>query len=167
MLLTFRQAMQAAGIFYSGEIIADGKLHRFHIEGHKRGTKNGAYVLYADGCPAGRFMDYKSDIAQNWRSSSGSRVSYAFIKQINEAKLQRELEIRQKHAEAAQKANYIWSQSKPIAKQEDHPYLVKKRIKPHEARLYGDALVIPIHNESDHLVNLQLNRPGIVGDSIS
>ena len=49
----FRQAMQAAGIFYSGKIIADGMLQRFHIEGHKRGTKNGAYVLHADGCPAG------------------------------------------------------------------------------------------------------------------
>ena len=49
----FRQAMQTAGIHYSGEIVPDGKLHRFHIEGQKRGSKNGAYILHVDGYPAG------------------------------------------------------------------------------------------------------------------
>ena len=27
-------AMRAAGINYTGEIIADGKIHRFHVPGH-------------------------------------------------------------------------------------------------------------------------------------
>ena len=151
----FRQAMQAAGIHYSGEIAPDGKLQRFHIEGHKRGTKNGAYILHVDGCPAGWFMDYTTGLSQTWRNGNASSVSYAFTAQIKRAKKQRETEIFQKHAEAAKKAVRIWGKSKPVTKQSDHQYLVNKRIQPSGARIYGNILVIPIHNESDQLVNLQ------------
>lgn len=151
----FRQAMQAAGIQYSGEIIADGRLHRFYIEGHKRGSKNGAYILHLDGYPAGWFMDYTIGISQTWRSVVASSVSYALIEQIKKAKKQREAEIFKKHEEVAQKAMRIWDKSKPVTKQSDHQYLVSKRIQSNGARIYGNALVIPIHNESDQLINLQ------------
>ena len=151
----FREAMQAAGIHYSGEIIADGKLHRFHIEGHKQGTLNGAYTLHLDECSAGYFQDYKTGISQTWRSGNVSRISSALVKQNNEARLQRDVEQRQRHAAAAEKANYIWNRSKPITTQSEHAYLVNKRIQPHGARLYGNALVVPINNESNELVNLQ------------
>jgi len=151
----FRQAMQAAGIHYYGEIIADGSLHRFHIDGHKLHSLNGAYTLHVDGCPAGFFQDFKTGISQTWSSRSNSRVSYSLIKQIETAKQQREAEILQRHKEAANKAVYIWSRSKPITKQSEHTYLVNKRIQPHGTRLNCNSLVIPIHNESDQLVNLQ------------
>ncbi len=78
----FRQAMQAAGISFSGEIIADGRLHRFHIDGHKRGSLNGAYTLHFDSHPAGWFMDYTTGLSQTWRSGNVSSVSYALIEQI-------------------------------------------------------------------------------------
>lgn len=100
-------------------------------------------------------MDYKSGISQTWRFNGNSRISYALSKQIKEAKRQREAEIHQKQEAAAKKAIYIWDKSTPITQQEDHPYLIKKRIQPHSARLYRHALVIPIYNESDQLVNLQ------------
>jgi len=157
---SFRQAMLAAGIRFSGETIPDGKLHRFHIDEHKAGTLNGAYVLHIDSHPAGYFQDYKSGISQTWRSGSGSsKVSYVLVAQIKEVKQQREAETRQKHEAAALRAAEILHQSKPITKQADHPYLVKKRIQPYGARLYDDALVIPIHNEADRLVNLQFIDP--------
>lgn len=156
----FRQAMQATGIHYSGDIIADGKLHRFHIEGHKQGSKNGAYTLHLDGYPAGYFQDYKTGISQTWRSGNGCQpVSYALLQQINQAKQQREAKQRQRHAAATIKAVNIWSRSKPISQQSDHVYLVNKHIQPNGARLYGDALVISIYNESDELVNLQFINP--------
>ena len=155
----FRQAMRIAGIQYSGEILADGNLHRFHIESHRSSTLNGAYTLHLDGYPAGWFMDYTTGLSQKWRSRSVSRVSYALIKQINEAKLQRDIEQRQRHEAAAIKAVSIWSRSKPIKQQSGHDYLITKGIQPHGARLYKDALVIPIYNESDHLANLQFISP--------
>lgn len=157
----FRQAMQAAGITYSGEIIPDSNLHRFHIEGHKQGTLNGAYTLHLNGYPAGWFMDYTSGLSQTWRSGKVSSVSYALIKQINEAKLQRDVEQHQRRAAATEKANYIWGRSKPVNKQSEHQYLVRKRIQPHGARIYGNVLTIPLYSESNRLVNLQfINRQG-------
>jgi len=151
----FRQAMQTAGINYSGEIIADSKLHRFHIEGHKRGSNNGAYVLHADKFPAGWFMDYKSGLSQTWKSSSDLRISHDLLKQINEAKQQREAELRQNQEAAANKAKYIWGKSKPVTHQEDHAYLVKKRIQPLGARISSQSLVIPLRDESKKIINLQ------------
>ena len=155
----FRQAMQSAGIHYSGDIIADGKLHRFYIEGHKQGSKNGAYTLHLDDRPAGWFMDYRTGVAQTWRSGNVSSISYDFTQQIKEAKQQRESEIRQKQAEAAHTAKYIWSKSRPIAKKENHQYLITKNIQQHNARIYRESLVIPIFDQSDSLVNLQFITP--------
>ena len=158
----FREKMKSAGIHYSGEIIPDGRIHRIHIAGQKPSSKNGAYTLHLDGHPAGWFMDYTTGLSQTWHSSGNvSRVSYALIKQINEAKCLRETEIRQRHEAAGIKARSIWKSSKPITKPSDHAYLVNKRINPNGSRLYGDALVIPIYNESDELVNLQfINQQG-------
>jgi putative DNA primase/helicase len=156
----FRSAMQDAGIHHTGEIIADGKLHRFHIEGQKKCTKNGAYVLHLDGHPAGWFMDYKTGLSQRWKSSANaSKAPFTLARQIRQANYQREAEIHQKHKKAASKANHIWSRAAPAIRQEDHPYLAKKRIQPHSARLYRGALVIPLYNESDKLVNLQFISP--------
>lgn len=155
----FRQAMQAAGINYSGEIIADGTLRRFHVEGHRSCTKNGAYILHTDGHPAGYFQDYKSGISKTWRSGSTSKISYNLSRQIEAAKRQREAEIHQKHKQAAEKGSYLWSRSTPATKQTDHAYLVAKHIQPHGARLYRESLVIPIYNESDQLINLQFISP--------
>lgn len=151
----FRQAMQAAGIRYSGEIIADGALHRFYVDGHKHGSQNGAYTLHLDGYPAGWFQDFKSGISKTWSGGNGSKISYSLINQIEAARQQRESEIRQKHEAAAWKAVEIWQKSKPVTKQSEHSYLAKKRIQPHGARKYHESLVIPIYNESDQLVNLQ------------
>lgn len=154
----FREYISAHGILFSGEIIPDGKLYRFHIEGHKRGTRNGAYVLHASKYPAGWFMDFKSGISQTWRSSGVSCVSYTLIKQIAEAKRQQEAEQRQAQGRAAAKAVYIWRSAKPVT---SHPYLTTKQIQPHGARLYHDALVLPICDKSEQLVNLQfINADG-------
>ena len=154
----FCRAMQSAGIRYSGEIIADGRLHRFHIEGQKQGSLNGAYTLHLDGCPAGWFMDYKTGLSKTWGSRSGFKVSYALIKKIEAAKQRREAETLQKQATAAHKAVSIWSQCEPV-KQQDHPYLVKKVIHSHGARKNHESLVIPIYNESDQIINLQFIDP--------
>lgn len=156
----FRQAMQAAGIHYSGEIVPDGKLHRFHIEGHKRGSKNGAYVFHADGCPAGWFMNYKTGVNQKWRNSgSMERIPRQMIAEIEKAKREREAEQRLRHEAAAVKARSIWHKSKPITQQSEHQYLIKKRIQPHGIRISRDALIVPLKDEHKQIVNLQFISP--------
>lgn len=115
----FRQAMQAAGVNYSGEIVADGKLHRFHIEGRKQSSKDGAYILHADGIPAGWFGDYKSGISQNWRADIGRELTReeneANRRRAAEAKSHHEAEIRAKQAKTAIRANKIWNLSKRLS----------------------------------------------------
>jgi putative DNA primase/helicase len=41
----FNHAADAGVIFTVRPLIADGVLHRVHVDGDKRGTKNGAYIL--------------------------------------------------------------------------------------------------------------------------
>lgn len=153
----FRQAMQEAGIQYSGEIIADGRLHRFHVDGHRPGTCNGAYKLHLDGMPAGWFQDFKTGISQTWRAGTSRKLSHqeiiAYRARVDEEKRQRELERHNRHQEAAAKAAHVWSCARSAA--EDHPYLAKKKIQPHGVRQLKDALCIPLHDESERLVNLQ------------
>jgi putative DNA primase/helicase len=152
--------MQAAGIQYSGEIIPDGKLHRFHIEGHKRGSKNGACTLHLDNHPAGWFMDFKTGVSQKWRmSGSMERIPRQMIAEIEKAKREREAEQRQRHEAAAVKARSIWHKSKPVNQQSEHQYLIKKRIQPHGIRISRDVLVIPLKDEHKRIVNLQFILP--------
>lgn len=157
---SFKAVMAGASIVTDELIIADGKLHRCHVEGDKRGTKNGAYILHMDGKPSGWFQHFKTGTTGKW-TLSGKRepMSFAMRAQIEADRKQREAEQQQRHAEAANKATFIWNQAKPITTQSEHPYLVAKRIQPHTARLYRDALVIPIYSQNKQLVNLQLIQP--------
>ena len=149
----FRSAMVDAGIVTDAEIIADGKLHRIYIEGDKHGTKNGAYILHADGTPSGWFQHFRTGITGKW-SASGKRepMTAAMRQQINADRHNRRLELALQHKSAAKTANWIMETSKPV---KSHPYLIRKHIQPHGARLYKGALVIPIYDEAGKLVNLQ------------
>ena len=64
--LEFQSAMADAGIFSDEVPIADGQLHRFKADGDKIGSKNGWYILFNDGNPAGSFGSWKLDIKETW-----------------------------------------------------------------------------------------------------
>ncbi len=154
---SFKAVMADASIVTDELIIADGKLHRCHVEGDKHGTKNGAYILHMDDKPSGWFQHFKTGATGKW-TLSGKRepMSFAMRVQIEAELKQRQEEQQQRHAEAANKAAFIWNRAKPITTQSEHPYLMAKSVQPHKARLYRDALVIPIYSQNKQLVNLQL-----------
>lgn len=152
----FRQAMQEAGIIYHGEIIPDSCLHRGYVDGDKPGSRNLAYRLHLDNLPAGWYQHHKTGIIHKWRADRRGLSHQEIIAnraRIDEAKRQREIELHNKQEQAAAKAAHIWNCARPAA--EDHPYLAKKKIQPHDARQYKNALVIPLHDESGRLVSLQ------------
>ena len=97
----FRAAMSDAGIITHESIIADGHLHRFNVEGDKRGTKNGAYILHADGNPSGYFEHFKTGIRSTW-TLSGKRepLSFADRMRIEAERQQRQAEQTERHAKA-------------------------------------------------------------------
>lgn len=150
----FKLAIHDAGIFAPDVIYADGQLHRFHIQDHKSGSLNGAYILHADGIAAGYFEDFTQGIKAKWKIDGNHfRLSDADWQQIKAARLARQKEFEARRIEAASKARYIW-QNANIAI--NHPYLRRKQIQPHNARInkHG-ALTIPMFNAQLELVNLQ------------
>lgn len=156
----FAEAMKNAGVETTDPIFADGKLHRIHVEGDKRGVKNGWYVLHEDGIPAGSFGSWKSGLTQNWcgkndnELTDADRKAYrAAIQKQQKAREQAETELRN---EAAKRADALWAQSFPVT---EHPYLTRKQIKAHCCRLYKDRLVVPMRDAQGNLRSLQFIGP--------
>ncbi|WP_411726378.1 toprim domain-containing protein [Methyloglobulus sp.] len=141
-------------------IIADGKLHRCHINGHKSGTLNGAYVLHLDGTPAGYFEDFTTDIKTNWKLEGSERqpIDHEAQKQIDAAKTERAKQRLIKEQKAARTANYIYPKA-PLA-DPGNTYLIRKGIQPHGAKQgYNGALILPLYDAKNDLVSLQFIHP--------
>jgi len=156
----FRAAMAGAGMVTQDTIIADGTLRRVYVDGDKPGTKNGAYILHLNGKPAGYFEYFPAGLKQTW-TLSGKREPLSLLvrRQIESERKLRNLERKNRQHDSAQKARHIWQLAKLTYDSNEHPYLIRKRIKPYIARLYNGALVIPLFNESRELVNLQFINP--------
>lgn len=110
----FTQAMSTAGIQTDDAIIADGKLHRVHVEGDSRGSKNGYYVLHDDNIAAGAFGSWKLGINGTWCEKSDNELDTAQAEEIRrklqEAVKQREQEQQAHSDKAAKLAQRIWSE---------------------------------------------------------
>ncbi|SEQ62229.1 putative DNA primase/helicase [Solimonas aquatica] len=158
----FRSAMRSAGLDTDTEIAADGALHRFRVEGDKRGQRNGWYVLHGDGLPAGEFGCWKRGIAETWRADIGRTLTPAeeaeHRKRLEEARRAREAEQAKLRAEARRKAARLWNEAAERVKAA-HPYLVKKAVKAYGSRQLGDALLIPVRDTDGQLHGLQFIQP--------
>ena len=144
----FRTAIQEAGLHPPEVIEADGKLHRFPSNG-KRGDDAGWYVLHLDGImPAGAFGDWRSGVHQKWRADIGRTAlpeeEAAHWARVDAKRHERETEDEKHKAEAREKAEIIWHAAGNAP--EDHPYLVRKGIKPYGVRVHNGALVIPMRD---------------------
>ena len=150
---TVKSAMRDNGMTPPDNIILDGVLHRFNDE---TGKPNSYYTANIDGRAAGVIGNWKTGLKFNWKAegnypklTEAERTEFR-LEQQKQRQLRKAAE-KLRHNGAAQKAAYILRQSKSVTQ---YPYLTKKRVEPHNARLYNDALVIPILNEGE-LVSLQ------------
>lgn len=154
-------AMREAGLEPPDTIYLDGKIHRFKSgtkgsPGH--GDKPGWYIAFSDGIPAGRFGCWRAGMEQTWRAEVGRQLNQAdemaFARRMSEAKAARDLEQARKHEVAADVVDTIWSDC--IGASPDHPYLKRKGIAPHGARVTGDGrLVVPLYDQDGTLSSLQ------------
>jgi putative DNA primase/helicase len=140
----FREAINSAGLT-PPDVIEPGKFHKFPGEGKRQGNTAGWCKLFPDEM-GGIFGDYSTGLSTDWQATRNKPRTQAereaFMRQVAEAKAQAEADQKARHAEAATKAGGIWKAATPAP--EDHPYLARKKVKPHGARLYKDALVIPL-----------------------
>ena len=153
--LNLRQDMADAGITTRDDIIGDGRLHRFHIEGHRKGTKNGAYALFCDSHPAGWWMNYKDGVTVKWRLGGGKfNPTPEMRRQMEESKALHQAEIDARHRQGAIKAQQVIDASEPCT---GHPYLTRKRVKPCHGLYVSPIgnLIIPGSDSYGALMTLQ------------
>ncbi len=152
----FRRAIEQASIPAPDPVIADGRIHRFCTNGRK-GSLDGWYVLYNDGLPAGRFGCWRSGVDQTWSSRADTALTDHERTQLRQRleyiKRQREEEEKRRRFEAAMEAERIWNASKGAP--EDHPYLVRKQVKPYDLRIHQKRLLVPLRDATGALHSLQ------------
>jgi putative DNA primase/helicase len=154
-------AIRAAGLEPPDHIEMDGKIHRF-----KSGTKGssghtdkpGWYLIFGDGIPAGRFGCWRAGVEVTWRADIGRRLTQTEemvnIRRLTEAKALRDAELERKHEVAATTVEKIWTDAQSASS--EHPYLQRKGIAVHGARITGDGrLVLPLYDQSGALSTLQ------------
>lgn len=176
----FRDTLREHGLETRDEIIADGTLHRFHVEGDKRGARNGWYQLHADFPPNGSFGCNKryGDQILKWRPDLRSEPMAPeerkrFAEQIEKERAEREAAAKAKHDAIAAQAKALWDAA-PAAT-DDHPYLKRKGVKAYglkvadwrkvsektgEAYLVAkNALLVPICDNGRNIWSLQAIFP--------
>jgi len=139
----------------------DGKIHRFKsgtkgAPGH--GDKPGWYLVFGDGIPAGRFGCWRAGMEVTWRADVGRKLTQteemSHAKRLAEAKALRDAAIERQHQVASETVEKIWTTANPA--NAEHPYLAKKGIQTHGARITGDGrLVLPLYDEDGTLATLQ------------
>ena len=150
---TVRNVMRDNGITPPDVIILDGVLHRFKDDS---GKLNCWYTAHVDGRAAGTVGNWKTGLKVNWKAegnyprlTDSQRLDFQIEKHRQE--LIRKQEEKARHQEAAAKASYIWNRATTAT---TYPYLTKKGIQAHCARLYKETLIIPVWNKNV-LVSLQ------------
>lgn len=155
-----REAMRAAGLAEPDRIIMDGRLHRWSTgsKGRPGNDKSGWYIAFPDGVPAGRFGDWRTDLDVPWRADIGRTLSPSEeieqLRRVAEAQAARDAEVARNRALAAASVARVWSQAG--AASTDHPYLARKGIQVHGARVAGDGrLMVPLYTPDGELSSLQ------------
>ncbi len=158
----FTDAMRSSGLVVSESVVADGELHRCHVEGDKGRTRNGWYVLFATPVPAGAFGTWRGDVSGRWRmpldgNDGATRLTPAERAAIDAAiaagKAKRAEEQRTAHRDAQTRALTLWRGAGEA--QADHPYLVAKKVGAHGIRQHGDLLVIAMRDAAGECWSVQ------------
>ena len=177
----FTSAMREQGIETKDEIVADGQLHRIHVIGDAKGSRNGFYKLHADFPPNGSFgcnKRFGSEHIFKWKPDQKSAPMSAeqrkeFAEKIAKQRADREAAEAARHEAAAVAANALWDASAPA--DDSHPYLADKGVRAHGLRvgnwekvskdtgeirhICNDALLVPICDRTRKIHSLQAIFP--------
>lgn len=152
----FGQAMLLEGLGNPPELIADGKVHRFYIDGDKVGSQNGWYVFYGT---AGAYGSWRTGFQATWprgeRQNEGIKVNLQAT--ISAVQTQQKIDRNTDQLATASVAKNRWSSS--IAASADHPYLKAKSVAPYGLRQIKQQLQIPLFDFEGNLWNLQSINP--------
>lgn len=160
-LKQFQDAMLVAGITPPFAIQLDGAIHRFYIEGDKKGSKNGWYIFFDDFISCGVFGSWKTDFSKVWCSQQllkmNSSERFIFDKKVKEAKIQWRLEREEIQKTASVRAERIYLKSSRVNL--NHPYLLRKRVQAFCAKQDHNNLVLPVVDFAGKIWSLQYIAP--------
>ena len=153
----FREAMLAAGVSPPDEIILDGQLRRFRTD-PKKHDRSGWYVGHADGSCTMIWGDWRQGIEQTIKATINRPYTVAdemaHVARVAAAKAARDAERKKQNEAAASTVEIIWSEG--AAASPEHPYLKRKGIQPHGAKITGDGrLMVPLFDSDGALASLQ------------
>ena len=155
----FKAAMEGSGLTPPNQIILDGEIHRFKADATKKGfDRSGWYVGFSDGIPSGAYGDWRVGLEATWVADVGREVTLAdkmaHQTRIQAAKKKRDAEQLKKNETTASIVDEIWNKAGPASA--DHPYLKRKDIQPHMARITGDGrLMVPLLSDDGTLASIQ------------
>lgn len=164
----FRDALSAQGLILSAAPIMDGKLHRVPVAGERTGRKNGAYVGFLDGWPAGHICNWQTGYSEKWKATR--EIAESGARQARQARAASPSDVRRIEARArtkaraqARTARYAASLLDAAIPTVTHPYLTRKHIRPHDVRtsLIG-RLLVPMRDSTGALWSLTaINDHGV------
>jgi putative DNA primase/helicase len=139
--------------------LADGQLVRFKTATKHRKNNGWIVVHFNRGLPAVAVAgDWKTGAELKWVASHGDTLTEderrQLKRQIEEAQRRRNEEQQRKHEATAIRAETMWLKAGPAPA--EHPYLVRKGITPHNARLLGNKLMLSLIDFTGRIWSLQL-----------
>lgn len=154
----FRNAIIDAGLDDPGQIVADGTLHRFKTGGKGGFDRSSWYVAHLEGVPTIVFGDWRLGIEQTFKANIGRKMTVAeemeTVARVAKAKAQRDEERKKKNEAVASTVEKIWEDA--IDATQDHPYLKRKGILPHGAKVTGDGrLIVPLYGADGKIATVQ------------
>lgn len=172
-LQAFGSAMVDKRLGCPDRLIDDGDLHRYHVEGDRRGSRNGWYVLHAGSTPAGAYGSWRTGESFKWCARSLNQLSDTeqaeYRRKLDHLRNRRNAELERRHEQAADKAGRLWRAAKPA--DPHHQYLASKRVRPHCLRQLNTSLVLPLYDGSKlvnaQLINAQGNKRFLCGGRVS
>ena len=160
----FIDAMQAQGLaMHRNELVADGCLHRYRVEGDKSGSLNGWYVLDLIHPAHGAFGSWKTGQSVTWSPAHQAALNetdrQALAERQSATRAARDAEQAAMHTSTQGRATKLWETAKPATN--SHPYLLRKGVGTFGLRQLGDKLIIPLRDDCGAIWSLQfINADG-------
>lgn len=130
-----RAACASIGVDFKN-VPADGRFHVADLTDDHKGKNDGRIKIFSDR-QGGIVWNHKSNERQSFfvnnNRESREAIPPAERERIQAEQQRRQVEQQARQDKAARRARAIWQAAKPAP--EDHPYLIRKQIKPHGARV--------------------------------
>lgn len=158
----FLNVIADAGLsMHKHDLVADGQLHRYRVDGDKAGSSNGWYVLHLDDKPFGAFGSWKTGQSKAWIPATSRLMTEAerndLRRRIDAARQAQIIEQEAVHTSARKRALDLWGRAKPA--DGNHLYLTRKSVPAYGIRLLREQLVIPLRDAEGTLHSLQFISP--------